>query len=163
MSFVIGPMCTITRTTSEPPSHRACAEFAVTACPFLTQPKMTRSPRAKPEEAEEPAGVHLTRNPGVSALWTTRGYKRFRVEGDVAGSTGGYLIEMGNPEHVSWWREGRHATRAEVEASIAGGFPALEALAAKEGRGALAALNHQVALMRHLLPAAIEPAAEITA
>src|SRR4249920_2430888 len=27
-AFVIGPMCTITRTSSEPPSHRECAEYS---------------------------------------------------------------------------------------------------------------------------------------
>jgi hypothetical protein len=160
LTFVIGPMCAITRTTAEPPSHRQCAEFAVLACPFLTNPNMVRSPRAKPEGADEPAGVHIPRNPGVSAVWTARNYKRFRVEADVAGSKGGYLIEMGNPERVSWWREGRKATREEVEASIAGGFPTLEALAVEEGRGAVAALSLRVAAMRSLLPAASEPVAD---
>ena len=54
--YAIGPMCVINRTTSEPASHRDCAEFAVKACPFLlegracvasrlarvTEPKSTR-------------------------------------------------------------------------------------------------------------------------
>jgi hypothetical protein len=40
--FCIGPMCAINRITSEPPSHRECAEFAAEACPFLSQPRARR-------------------------------------------------------------------------------------------------------------------------
>src|SRR5437764_29347 len=40
MAFVIGPMCAVNRVSSEPPSHRECAEFSVRACPFLTKPKV---------------------------------------------------------------------------------------------------------------------------
>src|ERR1700746_1024652 len=32
--FVIGPMCAVTRTSGEPPSHEDCAKFAAVACPF---------------------------------------------------------------------------------------------------------------------------------
>jgi hypothetical protein len=37
--FAIGPMCSINRTAQEPPSHRECVEWAVKACPFLSQPR----------------------------------------------------------------------------------------------------------------------------
>src|SRR5215467_7036859 len=43
MSFVIGPMCAVNRVSSEPPSHFECAQFAVQACPFLTQPRRPRN------------------------------------------------------------------------------------------------------------------------
>src|SRR5262245_17055942 len=33
--FVIGPMCTINRRSSDPPCHRDCAVFSAQACPFL--------------------------------------------------------------------------------------------------------------------------------
>ena len=36
LAFVIGPMCSINRVISEPPSHRECAVFSATACPFLS-------------------------------------------------------------------------------------------------------------------------------
>jgi hypothetical protein len=42
VAFVIGPMCTITRTSAEPPSHLDCAEWSVKACPFLSKPQMKR-------------------------------------------------------------------------------------------------------------------------
>src|ERR1041385_2432550 len=35
LCFPIGPMCAINRVTSEPPSHRECAEWSARACPFL--------------------------------------------------------------------------------------------------------------------------------
>ena len=52
MTFPIGPMCAITRTTAEPPSHLACAEYAVKACPFLSQPRMRRNERDLPEACD---------------------------------------------------------------------------------------------------------------
>src|SRR5258708_39459955 len=39
-AFVIGPMCAINRTISEPSSHLECAQFAAVACPFLANPRM---------------------------------------------------------------------------------------------------------------------------
>src|SRR5262245_60746512 len=40
--FVLGPMCGITRTTSEPPCHIDCARWSAKNCPFLARPKMVR-------------------------------------------------------------------------------------------------------------------------
>jgi len=40
--FVIGPMCAVNRISSEPPSHRECALYAATNCPFLSKPQMVR-------------------------------------------------------------------------------------------------------------------------
>lgn len=118
ISFVIGPMCAVTRTTSEPGSHYACACFAVRACPFLINPAMRRSPRDLPEGTEDPAGIMIERNPGASCLWVTRSFKRFN-----AGN--GMLISVGEPIDVEWWAKGRHATREEVQASINSGLPLL--------------------------------------
>jgi hypothetical protein len=131
--FVTGPMCTITRTISEPPSHRQCALFAIKNCPFLTRPLAQRNERDLPQDATM-AGLGIQRNPGVVALWETLSYTIFR---DPAGLP---LIQMGPPVHVSFWREGRRATTAEVQHSIATGIPALAEAAAAEGAtGALEA------------------------
>src|SRR3954464_12191298 len=43
LAFPIGPMCSITRTISEPPSHRECAEWSIRYCPFLSNPAMVRN------------------------------------------------------------------------------------------------------------------------
>lgn len=122
MAFVVGPMCCVTRTSSEPPSHYECAEYSVKACPFLTRPKARR--REIGIEEASMAGVGLKRNPGVIAIWVTRSYKTFRAAGG-----GGVLITMGPPEHVEWWSEARQATYAEVCESIESGAPELMKLA----------------------------------
>jgi hypothetical protein len=121
LAFPIGPMCAITRTISEPPSHRECAEWSIQWCPFLSNPAMVRRTDHIPANAEEPAGVGLTRNPGVMCLWMTRTFEKFRVAKTQVGNEG-ILITVGEPADVTWWCEGRPATRAEVKASVDSGF-----------------------------------------
>lgn len=132
--FVIGPMCVINRVSSEPPSHRDCAEFAAQACPFLVRPKMRRLPIDDLPDAHKPAGIMIERNPGCVALYETRLYRAFAV-GD------GWLIRLGAPTRVDWWAKGRPATRAEILASIDSGYPTLRDIALEEGPEALAALE----------------------
>lgn len=120
-TFVLGPMCCVTRTTSEPPCHRECAEFAVRACPFLTKPLAKRGEH----EGVNPGGVMITRNPGVAALWGTVSYELFEANG--------VLFEVGDPTALTFWRESRPATRDEVVESITSGSPALIEMARMEG------------------------------
>lgn len=120
--FPAGPMCGITRTSAEPPSHYECAEWSVRACPFMTRPHMERREGGLPE-AKSHAGVMIMRNPGVTMLWVTRSYK---VVPDGGGS---FLFRFGDPERVEWYAEGRAATRAEVDASIEAGMPELRSRA----------------------------------
>jgi hypothetical protein len=134
--FVTGPMCTITRTTSEPPCHAQCAEFAVRVCPFLTMPLAKRNERDLPEDRFIP-GIHVDRNPGVACVWETRHFKPFRT-GDS------WLIEMGDPLNMKAWAQGREATRAELVHSIETGLPALAEAAAKEGEQALLELRRVI-------------------
>jgi hypothetical protein len=70
MAFTIGPMCALNRVSAEPPSHQDCAIFSAKACPFLTRPHMRRRDHI-PDGITSPAGVMLTRNPGVTLVWTT--------------------------------------------------------------------------------------------
>lgn len=144
MCFVVGPMCVVNRVSSEPPMHRDCAEYAVRACPFLTQPSRVRREAGLPE-GHSMAGTPILRNPGVIALYMTRSYT-------VARAPGGILFDMGQPEEVAWWSQGRAATRAEVETSIASGLPVLEAEAAKDGDRGRLALAAQVVTALPLLP-----------
>jgi len=120
-TFVIGPMCCVNRISSEPPSHLDCAEYAVRACPFLILPNSKRREADLPPEATEPAGTMLRRNPGCSALWTT---KRYQIETAREGGEG-YLFRLAAPTSLTFWAEGRRATRAEVDASIESGLPVL--------------------------------------
>jgi hypothetical protein len=126
-TFPIGPMCAVNRTTAEPPSHLDCAEWSVRGCPFLSKPKAKRREDDFTESLKgNVAGEMIERNPGVTCLWTTRVYKLF------PDGRGQMLIEIGAPESVSWWREGRPATREECLESIATGLPRLEECIEKE-------------------------------
>lgn len=127
--FVLGPMCSVTRTTMEPPSHRLCAEFAVKNCPFLAKPLAKRNERGLPMERFVD-GITIERNPGVSVIWETKRYKPFRVDQ-------GWLITVGDPDNVTAWREGRPATREEFEESVISGLPALQELADSDGVAAV--------------------------
>lgn len=146
--FTIGPMCTVNRVSAEPPSHLACAQYAARACPFLSKPNMRRNEVDLPEEGKNPAGIMIKRNPGVTALWITKGYSLMHA-GD------GVLFQVGEPERVLWYAEGREATRAEVQASIASGLPLLEREAVKDGPEGVKELARYVARSQALLPAEI--------
>jgi hypothetical protein len=145
-AFLIGSMCAVNRATAEPPSHDDCARFSVRGCPFLSRPGMRRRTNDLPENIGS-AGVMIERNPGVICLWTTRSYGLIK-------QPNGTLLRVGDPERVRWYAEGRAATRAEVEASIDSGLPALAEIAESQGPGAVAALAglHRAALV--YLPAA---------
>ena len=131
-SFVLGPMCTITRTTTEPALHLDCATWSARNCPFLTRPHMTRREDefTRDCKANSP-GEPIDRNPGVVAVWTTRSYALFRDHRHRP------LLEVGDPVHVEWYAAGRVATRAEVEASIDSGFPLLLDACNREDTSAL--------------------------
>lgn len=141
--FAIGPMCVINRVSSEPPSHRDCAEFAAKACPFLTHPHRKRDDRDLPDNISV-AGVMIERNPGVICLYETRKHQPFN-----AGN--GVLFKLGDPDKVEFWAEGREATRAEVWASIESGYPILYDMARREGAEAVKKLEADKAnALRHL-------------
>ncbi len=129
VTFPLGCMCAITRTNAEPPSHYECARWSVQHCPFLSNPHMVRREDERVNNAKlnaESAGLAIARNPGVIALWRTRGYEVF------PDPKGKILITVGEPEAVEWWTEGRSATRAEVIESLESGLPILERLAREE-------------------------------
>jgi hypothetical protein len=153
--FVIGVMCAITRTISEPPSHRDCAIFAAKNCPFLAKPNAVRNEKGLTDESgkprfNEPAGVALKRNPGVCVIWITKGYKTFSPD---PGSRS-ILFSLGRPTEVIWLTEGRRATRKEVMAAIDAedGYPELLKMARQEGKEALAALATQREVAMALVP-----------
>jgi len=151
--FLVGPMCLVNRLSAEPPSHYDCALFAAKNCPFLANPRVKRGLTNEDAKAmgAEVAGTMIERNPGCSALWTTRSY---RIERDK----GGLLFRLGPAEKVSFWAHGREATRAEVDESVATGLPILRDVAKKDdayngNRSASDALERQIdsatLLIRH--------------
>jgi hypothetical protein len=153
-AFLIGPMCAITRTISEPPSHLECCEYTVRACPFLSRPHAHRRQAGLPEDAQNAAGNGIKRNPGAVAIWITRSFRPFKV-------SNGLLFRMGDPTEVRWYAEGRKATADEVHASVYSGLPLLLAEASAEddarrdlNRSAEYALAAQVAQAALLFPQA---------
>lgn len=133
-TFVIGPMCAVNRVSAEPPCHEECATFSATGCPFLRLPKAQRREANIPDGVHDPAGTMITRNPGVTLLWSTTHYTIFRAQG-------GHLFRIGDPVGVAWYCEARRATRSEVMNSITSGLPLLEEIADKEGPRARRALD----------------------
>lgn len=122
-AFLVGPMCGINRTSSEPPSHLDCAEWSVKGCPFLSKPNMVRNEHDLPVEKKPFGGVSIDRNPGVMLIWVTNSFKVYRPK-----QTHGTLINIGDPTALSFWREGRKATRAEIMESIDSGYPLLQSV-----------------------------------
>lgn len=148
LAFVLGPMCIINRTTSEPPAHRECAEFSAQACPFLTKPAATRRASNLPDGTCDPGGVSIRRNPGACAIWICKRYTLFRPSfGDE-----GLLIHVGHPHEIVWYAEGRIATRAEVLHSINTGMPILEKVAKQDGPEGMASLQEHYRRALALLP-----------
>jgi hypothetical protein len=146
LAFVLGPMCGITRTTSEPPNHRACALWSMLNCPFLTRPEMERREGNLPAGTIEAAGCPIHRNPGVALLWVTRSFEIFPDQDQRP------LISVGEPIETLWFAEGRKATRAEIDFSVAGGLPHLEKLAREEGEDALREFEAQIRRFELCLP-----------
>jgi hypothetical protein len=148
-TFVTGPMCLISGTNAEPPSHWVCATWSARNCPFLSKPQMVRRENDLPAAMEPGAGLAIQRNPGVTAVATMRGYKVFD---DGQGKP---LIRMGldELEHVEWFREGRTATRAEVQASVDSGFPLLFEAAQQDGPQAIKDLYARLPVFQKMLPA----------
>lgn len=137
-AFTLGPMCAVNRTSGEPPSHRSCAIYSATHCPFLANPRSVRRETGLPAETvgrlEAPAGIMIRRNPGVALVWIT---KRYRIEREPDG----VLFRLGDPEETLWFAERRPATRAEVMASIESGYPLLLEVAKAESPAAVRELE----------------------
>lgn len=135
-TFIIGPMCTVNRVSSEPGLHRECAEFSLKCCPFLTEPRASRREGAIPEPHFNPAGIMLKRNPGLAITWTN---DRRHTGPFQAGN--GVLMNVGaEPKAVAFWCRGRKATPEEIHDAYVSGMPALIGIAASQGEKALAEL-----------------------
>jgi hypothetical protein len=147
-AWLIGPMCTVTLTTAEPPAHLDCAVWSAENCPFLATPNMVRRDRNTPEGAVEPAGIMIRRNPGASVVWVT-GYRAWKAEREGRG----YLFRLSPAKRALWFAEGREATRAEVLASVDSGLPILREMAAEDGPEAAAELERMLAAALKHIPA----------
>lgn len=149
MTFVAGPMCGINRTSSEPPAHLECARWSARNCPFLNNPDaIRRVDETVGMVSDNTPGFAITRNPGVTMLWTTKDYSLFDD------GHGKLLLHMGAPESVEWYACGKAATREQVEESINSGLPALVALAQQQ-EGAMKYLDESRERFSKYLPATV--------
>ncbi len=114
LCFVVGPMCAVNRTTAEPACHYECAKWSVENCPFLNRSKMVRRENDIPETVTEPAGDMIKRNPGCSLIWVTRTYSLF----DDGSGRGKMLIELGQPDRIEAFADGKPTDLATVLHSI---------------------------------------------
>lgn len=134
LAFTIGPMCSVTRVTAEPPEHLECAVFAAQACPFLVNPRMRRNEKDLPELRVEPAGEHIKRNPGAVCIWVTKSFKPFRVDPDpLKPGQRDSLLNLGPAERLLWYTEGRKATFPEIIKAVESGYPILRESAKRGG------------------------------
>jgi hypothetical protein len=145
LAFTIGPMCAVNRNTSEPPSHRECAEFAAQACPFMTLPA------AQYRSANLPAGIllppeMLDGNPGAVCIWICQSFKPYKVEDS-------WLIRLGEPTEVLWFAYGKPATRQQILDCFEKRLPFLANIAKEEGPEAEAMLASMTEKALELLPA----------
>lgn len=140
-SFVVGPMCAVNRTSAEPPCHLDCAVYSAKTCPFLVTPRMRRRDSRLPDGHVEPAGVMISRNPGVALVWTSRTFAPYPVDN-------GTLFDLGEPTDMRWYAQGRKAEPAEILASMESGMPTLMAIAAQDGKAAVAELAARYAQVK---------------
>lgn len=127
-TFVAGPMCLVNRNSAEPPSHEACAAWAVRACPFLVNPNRERRSYGVEGLAENIAGISFDRNPGVTGLIHSTAWTPYQA--DDGGK--GVLFRMDKIDGVEWIAGGRPALVDEVLHSLDTGLPALSELAAAQ-------------------------------
>jgi hypothetical protein len=146
-AFVIGTACVLPRTSSEPPSHDDCADFSARACPFLVHPRQKRRDNRMPEVWHKPPGDMIQSNPRLAIVWTIKRYQLVQVNGRV-------VFDIGTPEHVRWYTEGRLATRAEVLESIHSGLPALYEHAKARGQAGADDIRRRYDACMPLIPAA---------
>lgn len=126
MAFVVGPYSLFSRCSSEPPSDRLCALYAVRECPFLANPGRARRPKNLPAEAAM-AGNPILDNPGLALVWLCRGY---RVEADTNGRV---LLHLPSPSSILAYHGGQPARRTQLDEGFAAAAQRARTLLADQG------------------------------
>jgi hypothetical protein len=112
--FAVGPISAITLVDDEPPMHQLCAEFAAQACPWMMRPGMKRGQAVKPDGTLTPAEILNTPGTvysGAPKVWALIEVQSYYADRQADGTI---LYHMGQPVEMSWWAEGRRATREQV-------------------------------------------------
>src|SRR5260370_15037676 len=99
-----------------------------------------------PERWQKPRGETIECSTRLAVVWTVKRYRLVQVNGRS-------VFDIGTPEHVRWYTEGRLATRTEVLASIDSGLPALYESANPRGQVGADEILLQYEACMPLLPA----------
>jgi hypothetical protein len=111
LAFVVGPLSLFSRCALEPPSHRACALYALRECPFLSNPQRARRPTNLPEQVTM-SGEPVLDNPGVMLVWLCH---RYDLEHDGAGPP---LFRLPMPTAIYAYAEGLPALRTQFDQAL---------------------------------------------
>lgn len=145
---LIGPTSFIDRVITEPPGHKDCSLYAVRVCPFLAHPAARRRRSGLPKDLSlgEPR-FGPAHNPGITALWIAPDIEPF-----VPPDRSGVLFLLKEPSEVTWYTEGREATREEIVAAVEDALASLRIAAESQGPAAVRALEAMAAAAMRLLP-----------
>ena len=102
VAFLFAGGTLLSRQSTEPPSHEACATYAAQVCPFLV---------ARPDGA-----------PATVAVWVTRAVEVFPDD------SGTPILRAAEASAVTWWHAGQPATRQEAQGALDAGHATLRAL-----------------------------------
>lgn len=108
-AFVLGPSSAIMGMSTEPPSHLACAGYAVVTCPFITDPNHRYAGDKRPlKPSEHVIDMMSDRNPGLAVIWVTKTF-------EIDTTTRHPMFRItGQPVGIQFWKEKRRATYKEV-------------------------------------------------
>ena len=102
LAFVGGPLSHESRYFTDLPMHRACAEYALSVCPYLAAPTAfkyaSKLPQHEGFETRMEAAVSPER-PAIFFLGISRGYQ-------VVKSEEGLFVRASPWTEVQWWRHG---------------------------------------------------------
>ena len=108
-AFVFGPASAIAQSSSEPPSHLACAGYAVTTCPYLINPDHRHTGHLRPRHEGEAVIEDISpHNPGLAVVWVCKSYDLTWPKPSLA------VFTPGTPVTIQYWHRGRKATYKEV-------------------------------------------------
>lgn len=143
-SFNIGPVSAINLITSEPPSHKECAQWAAKACPHLNQKQRQRNNSNLPSELEDRNPLGISETIEVSCVATVTNY---------AIHPGKHLlIELKQVTDIEWLKHGVRATREEVVDALAKARSLIAEIAIQEGEKSLTKLESKYNKILTFLP-----------
>ena len=107
-AFVVGPLAALQRISSEPPSHRECAVYAVQVCPFMVGGHDMREDPI--HEGQDVIEEMSPKNEQLNVIWICRDYTLTPLDP----SRGMFIYQMGDPVGVLVYHRGQPATLAQT-------------------------------------------------